>query len=136
MTLLRAAVALAVTGASSASFATEPVSASFDRMLAHQAAPTGRADPARTDVDPLVAAIVVPLRDGTAAPTSVRAAIAGNATDPVAESFARMLSHEPGRFAPARPAGDEADPLIAAIVLPLLRTGHLAVAASAPVARE
>jgi hypothetical protein len=41
------------------------------------------------------------------------------AADAVADSFARMLAHEPNRVAPAVPAGLGADPLIAAMAEPL-----------------
>ena len=41
--------------------------------------------------------------------------------DPVTASFQRMLNHEPNRVAPPIPASFERDPLIEALVLPLLR---------------
>jgi hypothetical protein len=41
--------------------------------------------------------------------------------DPVLSSFQRMLSHEPNRIAPPVPAHFEADPLIEALALPVLR---------------
>lgn len=41
--------------------------------------------------------------------------------DPVLASFQRMLAHEPNRAAPQVPANFERDPLIEALVLPLLR---------------
>ncbi|KAB2912642.1 MAG: hypothetical protein F9K29_18485 [Hyphomicrobiaceae bacterium] len=47
--------------------------------------------------------------------------------DPVLASFQRMLTHQPSRLAPPIPAGIESDPLIAAVVLPLLRSGHVQV---------
>lgn len=40
-------------------------------------------------------------------------------SDPVLQSFRRMLQHEPSRVQPARPAGEPVDPLYQAIVLPL-----------------
>lgn len=136
MPLLRVAVALAVAGTGSASFAADPIRESFDRMLAHQATPTSLAAAPRADVDPLIAAVVVPLRDGAVAPNPVRVSLAGNGKDPVVDAFVRMLSHEPGRFAPARPEVADADPLIAAVVLPLIRTRHVVIAANAAVVRE
>jgi hypothetical protein len=83
---------------------------SFERMLAHQ---PGRGVPAaqRAEVDPLLQAIVIPLREG--APRSMAR------PDAVADSFARMFAHEPNRVAPAVPAGLGGDPLIAAMVEPL-----------------
>ena len=132
--LLQAVVALAIAGASGTALAADPVRASFDRMLAVEAAPTLQAAAPRDECDPLVAAIVVPLRDGWAGRVPV--VTAGPAADPVAEGFARMLNHEPSRFAPTRPEGLGADPLIAAIVLTLLQSHQIEVAASAPVARR
>lgn len=126
--LQRMAVALAISGVAGASFAADPVRESFDRLFAHEAAPGSSAGAAREDADPLVATVVVPLRDGVAARSAARVDVAGDAEDPVAQGFARMLKHEPARFTPARPDAADVDPLIAAVVLPLLRAQHVTVA--------
>jgi hypothetical protein len=128
-----AGLACAIAGASTASLAADPVRAGFERMLAPQAAPhIGAPATPREPADPLVEAIVAPVREGIGHPAAVRAAIAGESTDAVARSFARMLDHEPARFTPARPDSADADPLIAAIVWPLLRAQHLSFASAAP----
>lgn len=121
-----AALALVIAGAGGASCAADPVRASFDRLLAHEATPTAPAPAAREEHDPLTAALVVPLRDGLQPPA--RVTITANAADPVVQSFARLFDHEPSRFTPTRPEGADADPLIAAIVWPLMRTGQVTVA--------
>ena len=126
--LLRMTVALALGGVAGASLAADPVRESFDRLLAHESTLGSSAGAPRTEADPLVALVVMPLRDGTAAPVAARAAIADDAKDPVTQSFARMLNHEPSRFMPARPDRADVDPLIAAVVLPLLRAQSVAVA--------
>jgi hypothetical protein len=116
-----AGVAAALAAASSPGMAFDPLRASVERMLADGpvaarpvAVPAGPADP-------LLAAIVLPLRDGTKP-------AGAEATDPVVESFARMLRHEPSRHLPPLPQGAGADPLIAAVVLPLLRANPTLVA--------
>ena len=48
-------------------------------------------------------------------------------SDSLAESFARMFAHQPNRATPPAPAGP-ADPLVAAIVLPLLQSQQISVA--------
>lgn len=104
-------VALALLLAATPSFATDPVRASFDRMLTHE--PVATAPPAapQAPADPLIAALVVPLRDG------VKQAVP--MTDAVAQSFERMLTHSPNWVAPPVPAGLGDDPLLAAMVEPL-----------------
>jgi hypothetical protein len=123
-------VALALAFASSSGMTADPVRASFERMLAHEPMLTRAPAETRGPVDPLIAALVVPLRDGTrfASPTV--------ATDPVAESYARMFNHEPNRIAPVLPASAGTDPLIAAIVWPLQRTNSYVVAGVTPPARQ
>jgi hypothetical protein len=123
-------VALALAFASSSGMTADPVRASFDRMLAHEPMPAGAPAATRGPADPLIAALVVPLRDGT------RFARPAIATDPVAESFARMFDHEPNRTAPALPESAGTDPLIAAIVWPLQRTNSYVVAGVTPPARQ
>lgn len=116
-----AAVAAALAAASSPGMAFDPLRASVERMLADEpvaarpvAVPAGPADP-------LLAAIVRPLRDG-ARPAGAEVA------DPVAASFARMLRHEPSRHVPPLPQDAGVDPLIAVVVLPLLRAHPILVA--------
>jgi hypothetical protein len=123
-------VVVALALASSSGLAADPVRASFDRMLAHEPMPAGGPAATRGPADPLIAALVVPLRDGEhpsppAAPT-----------DSVTESFARMFNHEPNRTPPAPPESAGADPLIAAVVWPLLRSHSFLVAGVTPPARQ
>lgn len=94
----------------------DPVVDSFDRMLAHAPTATPVARPAEP-ADPLIAALVAPLRDGHAA------SVAARADDPVLASFDRMLRHEPTHTRAPVPAGT--DPLVAALIVPL-RDGHAA----------
>jgi len=115
-------VALALVLSHAPGFAADPARASFDRMLSHQPAPAVRPAIVREPADPLIAALVVPLRDG---------AWPERTSDAVAESFARMLDHEPSRIAPPLPADAGTDPLIAAVVWPLLRTHQITVAGHA-----
>ena len=123
-------VALALAFANSSGAAEDPVRVSFDRMLTHAPAPASAPAGASAAADPLVAALVVPVRDGT------RPAGPASATDPVAESFARMFAHEPSRHTPALPESASVDPLIAAVVWPLLRSNQYTVAGGAPAARH
>ena len=113
-------VSLALALASAPSLAGDPVRESFDRMLTPHAANAAPHVAATGTADPLIAALVVPLRDGVWPSAHI---------DPVAESFARMLNHEPSRLAPPIPAGSGVDPLIAAMVWPLLREQQMTVAA-------
>jgi hypothetical protein len=99
-------------------------------MLAVEPASAGAPAVPIGPADPLIAALVVPVREGT---TSIRT---NRPSDPVLESFARMLAHEPNWATPALPQGAGADPLIAAVVWPLLRSKHYTVAGVAsPVPR-
>jgi hypothetical protein len=120
-----AGLAAALAAAASPSMAFDPLRASVERMLADEpVAARPAAVPAGQD-DPLLAAIVLPLRDG-AKPAG------GELANPVAASFPRMLRHEPSRHVPPLPQGAGADPLIAAVVLPLLRTNPTLVAGAQP----
>lgn len=87
----------------------DPATDSFDRMLTHAAATTAVARPVEP-VDPLLAALVRPLRDG-------RRVAARTDDDPVLAGFARMLAHAPTPLAAPVPAGT--DPLVAALIEPL-----------------
>jgi hypothetical protein len=118
-------VAAALMAASSHSMAFDSLRASFERMLDHEPAAMSAAATPGAPADPLIAAMVLPLRDGVWPVPAV-------ASDPVAQSFARMLAHGPSRHSPARPAAEGADPLIAAVVLPLLRQNYSAVAGLTP----
>jgi hypothetical protein len=91
----------------------DPVMDSFDRMLTHAAATIATARPSES-ADPLVAAMVEPLRDtrGTAA-----VPVAAADGDAVRASFERMLQHEPTPLAARAPQGT--DPLVAALIEPL-----------------
>lgn len=107
-----AAITLALAAGAANSAASDAVLESFERMLAHE---PGRGVPVSTmaaQADPLIEAMVVPLRDGIRRAPSPPA-------DPVAESFARMLSHTPSTHVPPVPDGLGADPLVAAMVEPL-----------------
>lgn len=110
--------------------ADDEVRRSFDRMLAHEAAPATQAAPAAAPADPLVAALVVPLRDGVWPREPAADA------DPVVASFSRMLNHEPSSHVPALPADAGTDPLVAAVVLPLLRERAVTVAGRATLTRH
>ncbi len=126
-----AVLALALTSLSGQ--ADSEVRGSFDRMLAHDATPATQAAPAAAfagPADPLVAALVVPLRDG------VWPAEPAADADPVVASFSRMLNHEPSRHVPMLPVDAGTDPLVAAVVLPLLREKAITVARAAPVSRH
>lgn len=103
----------------------DPLRAGFDRLLAGEPVAARPAAIPAAPADPLVGAIVLPLRDGV---WPARAA----AGDAVAESFARMLQHEPSRHLPLRPDAAAADPLIAAVVWPLLRSNACTVAGATP----
>lgn len=96
----------------------DPVMDSFDRMLSHAATSTPIARPAEP-ADPLVAALVEPLRDGR---STAMAQVPGSADDPVRLSFVRMLTYTATPMPIARPA-EPADPLVAALIEPL-RDGH------------
>jgi hypothetical protein len=109
---LRAVVALALLLGSVNGLAADAVVESFDRLLAHQPGPTKPVITADRDADPLIHAMVIPLRD------PVRDSPAALAY-PIAESFARMLAHTPGTVAPPLPPHTGPDPLIVAIVEPL-----------------
>lgn len=123
--VLLSCAALGLACAASPVRAEDAARASFDRMLAHQASSHVVTAPAQA-ADPLVALLVAPLRDrGQAA--AIAQAVSG---DPIVASFARMLAHEPARVTPPVPAGEGPDPLIAAMVRPLLETRHYTVIAS------
>ncbi len=106
--------------------AADEVAGSFDRMLAHQPAVGASIAAADRERDPLLQAVVIPLRDGVQH--------ASAKADPIADSFARMLAHTPNWIMPAVPSSLGPDPLIAAIVEPLREsfaaaaTTHLASA--------
>lgn len=103
---LAALFALSVAAAAHA----DPVTDSFERMLTHAPAAVAVARPVEP-ADPLVAALVAPLRDGYAT------TVAARADDPVRASFSRMLDHAPTHTRAPVPAGT--DPLVAALVVPL-----------------
>ena len=114
-----ASVTLMLALVAAPAFAGDPVQQSFVRMLAPREPIVVPAAAAPAPADPLIAALVVPLRDGVWPVRRV---------DPVAESFARLFNHESSWATPSAPAGD-ADPLIAAVVQPLLRSSQITVAA-------
>jgi hypothetical protein len=95
-------VALAIAlGSPAGASRAEPVRDGFDRMLAHEAVRS-----------------------------AMRAGPVIEGQDAVVQSFARMLGHTPAQFTPTRPDDADTDPLIAAVVLPLLRAERVAVAAA------
>lgn len=85
--------------------------AGVQRMRADPSSAHAPSTTVQADAEPRVGAIVVPLRDG------VRRR--ARQPDAVADSFDRMLSHEPNRVAPPAPSGIGPDPLTAAMVEPL-----------------
>lgn len=119
--------------------ADDEVRRSFDRMLARDAAApattavNAEAPPAGP-ADPLVAALVRPLRDGVW--PEAQPAMPPRLADPVVAGFARMLGHEPSSHTPPLPTDAGTDPLIAAVVLPLLRERAVTVAGGAPIVRH
>lgn len=110
---------------SAAAQADDAVVRSFERMLEPRPIPAPAVRPGRLEVDPLQAAIVIPLRDGVGRPAASAPA------DTVLHSFERLFSHVPNRVAPPLPAGLGDDPLIAAMVEPL-RTWLAGEAAATP----
>lgn len=74
-------------------------------------------------------AVADPQRDGATPARTSRPA------DPVLDSFARMLAHEPSWNTPSLPEGASTDPLIAAVVWPLLRSKLYTLAGAASAVR-
>lgn len=105
--------------------ADDAVARSFERMLEQRSIPAPAVRPGRAELDPLQAAIVIPLRDGVGRPAASAPA------DPVLHSFERLFSHVPNPVAPPVPAGLGDDPLMAAMVEPL-RTWLAGEAAATP----
>lgn len=112
-----AIVAAAAAVASPNAAAESQVADSFERMLAHQPHRGLTATTVQAERDPLVTAVALPLLRQT----SVAPRLAAAAPDPIAASFERMLGHQPHQGLTATTVQAERDPLIAAIVLPLLR---------------
>ena len=110
--VLSAAI-LALFGAC-AQAATDPVALSFERMLNHTPITSAPAVPANFGTDPLLAAMVEPLRNGTPHTVTQVAKV-----DLTIGGFDRMLAHSPTTATPAVPANFGTDPLIAAMVVPL-----------------
>jgi len=118
-----ASIALALAMAAGTCLAQDSAAASFERMLSHQPSTHQPVTAAQREADPLVAALVVPLRDGFPR-------LPAFATDdPLAQSFARLFAHQPNAIAPALPSGSGTDPLVAALIEPL-RDGSAAAAAA------
>ena len=105
----------------------DPVADGFEHMLTHTPTTSAVAHPVGP-ADPLLVALVVPLRDGWANPVAARAG------DPVLAAFTRMLGHDPTHSRPPVPAGT--DPLVAALIEPLRNSqaAHTVVARSTPAA--
>ncbi len=118
-----ASIALCLAMAAGTCLARDGAAASFERMLSHQPATHQPVTAVQHDADPLVAALVVPLRDG------LQRLPMFAANDPLAQSFARLFAHQPNAIAPALPSGSGPDPLVAALIEPL-RDGPAAAAAS------
>lgn len=111
--LAAAATALLATGLAHAQ---DPVRASFDRMLDHTACTCAAAVPAHADAahDPLMTAMVLPLRGGQPA-----TAMNWARQDASGASFERMLAHVPSTHRPSVPQPAMEDPLVLALVEPL-----------------
>ena len=107
------AVALALAAGTANCYASDAIEGSFQRMLSHEPASAAVAALA-APADPLIEAMVVPLRDGFRTPLY--------AVDPVAGGFARMLAHTPNPVSPPVPAGAGVDPLVAAMIEPMRRS--------------
>ncbi|MCK6420603.1 MAG: hypothetical protein L6Q73_06805 [Aquabacterium sp.] len=107
------AAALLATGLAQAQ---DPVRASFDRMLDHTACTCVAAVPAQASAahDPLLAAMVQPLRDGMPAQ-----AVNWARHDAAGASFERMLAHVASTHRPLVPQPALEDPLVLALVEPL-----------------
>jgi hypothetical protein len=112
-----AAVAIAMLLGTADCLAADSVAESFDRMLTHAPVRGVPLASFRSDVDPLVAALVVPLRDGVQPRGSAVGAAAP--ADPVAQSFERLFAHRPTAMSSSVPARFGADPLHVAMVEPL-----------------
>lgn len=107
-----AVAALGLLMATANGLAADGVAESFDRMLAHQPAPSAPVTGADRSADPLQQAMVVRLYERSQSPSAT-------AVDPVAESFARMLAHTPDSRRPSVPTKLGPDPLFAAIAVPV-----------------
>lgn len=109
-------IALIASVCAASAAAADPAAASFTRMFEHQPHHGPTATTVLAERDPLAGAVASSMQRGTAR-ESVRTA----AADPVADSFARMLGHQPHYGATATAQQADRDPLITAVVLPLLR---------------
>jgi hypothetical protein len=109
-----------------AAAASDPVTASFERMFEHRpaalpAAAAGDVDPLRREVNGLVrAALAVDIASAAAVPGAPEA-------DPALASFGRMLAHAPAPLPRTVPAGFADDPLQRVVAEPLrdLASGHV-----------
>ena len=110
--VLSAAI-LALFGAC-AQAATDPVALSFERMLNHTPVTTAPAVPANFGTDPLIAAMVEPLRSGTLHTAAQVAKV-----DLTIGGFDRMLADSPTSTYLPVPANFVTDPLVSAMVEPL-----------------
>jgi hypothetical protein len=124
MTSVRiASIVAALFAFSPAAFAGDPVVESFDRMLAHAPSASASVSPDADRTDPVALAIRTAVGKQPAAPRVAWAAT----EDPALAAFQRMFEHTPTHVPAPIPAADGPDPLIAAVVLPLLRSGHVQV---------
>ncbi len=126
MTLVRSAMFAALLALPVLASAGDPATDSFHRMLSHRPDGAAPVSPGSPVADPLTLAIRAAIeRDGGTlpAPRPLEA-------DPVMAGFARMLAHAPNGATPPLPANAGTDPLVAAVVLPLLRSGHIQFASS------
>lgn len=110
--LAAAAAALLATGLAQAQ---DPVRSSFERMLDHTACTCVAAVPAQASAahDPLLAAMVLPLREGMPA-----LAVNWARQDAAGASFERMLAHVASTHRPLVPQPAMDDPLVLALVEP------------------
>ncbi len=122
-------VAIALGFATRSGIAADSVRAAFARMLAREPMEARAQAVEAHPADPLTA-VVVPLRDG------FPPARPNDTTNPAAESFTRMFNHQRTRAAPALLESAGSEPLIAAVVRPLLRTHQHTVAGAASAARQ
>jgi len=100
---------------------------SFNRMLAQETVPTTQPHATRDERDPLVAAIVVPPREGVPAQERAPTIASGSPGNPAVQGFARPTKRQPCRFTAERPHGLSTNTPIAAIVLPLMRANQFTV---------
>lgn len=112
ITLVAVAAAFAMTPA----HASEAVADGFTRLFDHQPHHGPTATTVRAERDVMAAAVASSLQRGSA-----KVSARTSSDDPVIASFERLFEHRPHHGPTATALQAESDPLVAAVVLPLLR---------------